>query len=106
MTGSISPLARAAYTRGTFPLDYSEEQVSTLLLVHQNVTAKRLTDPAAFPGYPVPLTPDGIARQIVATLTEAGWAPTGEPDEEARIHCQAGIDPADYAAGEISTLVL
>lgn len=65
--------AQQAYERGEHPIDVAEKHVTTIAEVHLMVAAARATEPAAFPGYVIELTPGALARRILAELLDIGW---------------------------------
>ena len=81
MTSDLGVLAQLAYESGTAPIDFAEEQVAILLVVHATIAAGGLAD--VFPD--LPTGPHDFARRILGALLDAGWElpvwPVPEPGE-------------------------
>ena len=75
-------LASAAYRRGESPLDWAETSISILIEVHIWAWSSRIKDPESFPGYPIDLTLDALARRILGNLLDAGWTAPAAGGEE------------------------
>ena len=72
----ISTEARWAYQHGVDRIDYAARYVvQTHIDVHLEIRAARAQDPAAFPGYVLPLTTEVLSLRIVGDLLDAGWTP-------------------------------
>jgi hypothetical protein len=78
----IDGLDKVAYEQGRDPIDWATQKTVSFIDAHIDVSVARLTNPAAFPGYCIPLTFDALARRIVGGLLDAGWTPPALGDEE------------------------
>lgn len=60
------------------------EQVALLLEMHSEViTARRREDnPRLYPGYCIPLSPQGVANRIIGELLEDGWTPPARTESK------------------------
>lgn len=79
----IDGLDKYAYEQGRDPIDWAVQKAQSFIDAHVEVSVARMTNPAAFPFYCLPLTFEALARRIVGGLLDAGWtAPTlGDADQ-------------------------
>jgi hypothetical protein len=75
----ISEFARLAYAAGITPLDYAEDQVSTLIAAH--LAAAEETGTALRPESHTAIAT--MSRHITAAFLNAGWAMPGNAHEPA-----------------------
>lgn len=73
----IDFLAQHAYSLGTDPVAYAEQQVAMIIDVFALVRAARELDPATFPGFPQDMSTDMLTRRILGGLLGSGWTPPG-----------------------------
>ena len=71
----IDGLDKVAYEQGRDPIDWATQKTVSFIDAHVDVSVARLSNPAAFPGYCIPLTFEALARRIVGGLLDAGWTP-------------------------------
>lgn len=71
----IDPLARAAYSHGTDPINWAIQLAEDVIGWRDTIVAGRLEKPGSFPGYRLGLDTPAVARRIIGHLLDAGWTP-------------------------------
>ena len=71
----MSEFSAYVYATGTDPLDWAVELAEAQIDARENVLRARMTDPNAYPGYPLETTITATSRAIIGRLLDAGWTP-------------------------------